>query len=887
MKKVYPIVLLLTYWSYTYSQTLDKKFYITDNTVANVVQHGNTIYLGGRFTQVGPNTGHAALLDNATGLWISGMPNINGEVDAIVADGKGGWYVGGNFDHVDDAIINNLIHIKADKTLDVAFRPQPNNAVTTMVVYNNTLFVGGYFSNIGGQARGRAASFSIATGNITDWNPAPDNFIRSMVAGKGVIYLLGNFGTAGGQPRVGVAAVDAITGVANSLVVTQNSSAGIGAIGLLGDTLYIGGNFTTLNGVPRTELGAVNVKTGITTSWAPTADNAITAMYTTKNKVFVSGAFDIANGASHHGLAAFDPVTGDVSPWDAQVSGSGAFGGSVYSMVAVGDTLYVAGYFSAICGQPRADLAAFNINTGAATNWVPQGNNTAYALAYSGGHFYTGGAFTSVNSVYRTSVAALNATTGKVTNWAPKLDGVVHGMAVKGDTVIIAGEFFKVGDSTRQWLAAVDSATGVATGWNPQLFGRVYSIDVAGSMIYLGGTFSNIAGKDRYDIAAVNGDSNTVQPLSVDLNQSLNTVISGIKVSGKTLYIWGQFTSIGDSARPNIAAVDIKTGQPTRWNPSPDAPVSALALSGADVYLGGGFANVGGQARTKIAKVNNTDGKALPWTPGIPGFSVNAIAVLNNIVYAGGDFGSAGGSERHNIAAFNATTGALTDWRPATNYPPINSIVPFGNKLMFGGGFTQFAYYSASYFAVAGIAVTLPLQLVSFTATQHDNAIQLNWATTDEVNTSLFTLQRGYDGATFSDITKVTATNNNFNTYSYNDTAFKTGSMLYYRLKITDKDGSSTYSKTIIINIHVNTANFIVYPNPAHDQIGLNVNSTINQKADLVITDMGGKVVQRQSVQLNQGNNNVTVSLTATAKGVYIATLQMADKKMSVSFLTY
>lgn len=889
MKKFYPFVLLLTCWSYTFSQTLDKKYYITDNTVANVVQHGNTIYLGGRFTQVGPNTGHAALLDNNTGQWISGMPSINGQVSAIAADGKGGWYIGGTFDHVDDAIINNLVHIKADKTLDAAFKPQPNYAVNALAVYNNTLYVGGNFNNIAGQARARAAAFTISTGALTAWKPEPDNFIRSIIAGKDAIYLLGNFTNAGGQTRVAVAAVDATTGLANSLVITQNSSAGIGAIALLGDTLYLGGNFTTLNGVPRTELGAVNVKTGITTSWAPTADNAITAMYATKNKVFVSGAFDIVNGANHLHLAAFDPVSGEVSPWNAQVIGNGAFSGSIYSMTAVDNTLYVAGYFTSIGGQARANLAALNITTGAVTSWAPQGNNTAYAIAYTAGHFYAGGDFTSVNSVYRNAVAALDATTGKVTNWAPKLDGNVHGMAVKGDTVIIAGEFFNVGDSARHWLAGIDSATGIATGWNPQLFGRVYSIDVSGSNIYLGGNFSSIGGTDKYDVAAINADNNTVLPFSVDLNQSLNTVINGIKISGQTLYIWGAFHSVGDSTRNNIVAVDTATGKPTRWNPAPDATVNALAVSGTDVYIAGYFASAGGQSRSKIAKVNNTDGNALPWNPGIAGYSVNIIAIANNVVYAGGDFGSAGGSDRHNIASFNASTGALTDWKPATNYPAVNAIIPFGSKLLIGGGFTQFAYYSATGFAVAGQAITLPLQLVDFSAAAaHNNTIQLNWATANEVNTSHFTLQRSYDAVGFNDVTTITATGNAFNTYSYTDAAYKTGDvLLYYRLKMVDKDGTAAYSKTISLNIHLSADKFLLYPNPAHDQIGLNVNSTVNQKATLVITDMSGKVIQRESVQLYQGNNNVSVTLTNAAKGVYVAQLQLVDKKMSVSFLTY
>lgn len=888
MKKLYAIITLLTCYFFTTAQTLDKKYYVTDGIVNDIVQHGNTIYIGGRFGTVGPNTGHAALVDNVTGKLIPGMPNINGEVDAIITDGSGGWFIGGNFVRVDDEHVTNLVHIKADKSIDHAFLPQPNYTVLSLVVYNNVLYVGGNFNNIAGQTRQHAAAINMSTGKLTDWNPAPDGFIKTLAAHKGYIYMLGNFFNAGGQSRINIAAISAATGLANGFAITQNSSSGINAMALLGDTMYIGGNFTSVNGEPRNELGAVNVKTNKTTSWAPTADNLVASLYAVNNKVFVGGGFDLVNGAPHLGLAALDAVTGAVSPWNANIIGYNAVGGYIGSMVALGDTLYVAGHFKSIAGVPATNIAAIDVNTGVVTNWNPQANNNAYTLATDGTHLYLGGDFTSVNTVYRNYLAALDATTGKVTSWAPQLDGLVHGMAVKGDTVIIGGEFFKIGDSTRSWFASVDSATGEATGWAPKVFGRVYSVDVAGNTVYVAGTFSQINGKDQYDVAALDCDSATVKPWSVDLNQSLNTVLNGIKVNGKTVYLWGAFKSIGAETRNNIAAVDISTGKPTKWDPNPNSAVNVLTIVGSNIYVGGSFTNIGGQNRNGIAKLDNSAGLATTWNPNISGSYVGAIAVTKGIVYAGGIFGSAGGLQRGNLAAIDASTGSITDWKADVNYAPVNKIVPLGNELMIGGGFTQFAYYSASYLAVAGQAITLPLQLVNFTASTQDNHnIHLNWATANEANTGNFILQRAYDGVSFKDINTITAADKAFNVYSYNDTAYKTGNTLYYRLKITDKDGSVTYSNTITLNIHFEAKDFILYPNPAHGQIGLNVNSAASQKATLLITDMNGKIVQQQVIQLKQGDNNISVTLTNTAKGVYMAQLQLQEKKLTKSFITF
>lgn len=887
MKNFYAIFLLLTVaTSSSFAQTLDKNYYITDRDVVNVVQHGNTIYLGGNFSVVGPNTGHAALFDDAAGAWNNKMPNINGEVDAIAPDGSGGWFIGGYFDHADDEPVTNLIHVKANYALDKSFAPKPNYTVKALVVYNNTLYVGGNFNIIAGQTRQHAAAINITTGTLTAWNPAPDGFVSKMIASKGNIYLYGNFFNINGKQRINIASVDASTASVNALNITQNSSSGIGAMTLRGDTIYIGGNFLQVNGVARTELAAVDVNTNKTTSWAPTADNAISDMHTVGNQILVSGAFDIANGANHLGLAAFDAITGAVSPWNANVLGYNAVSGGIYSMSNIGDTLYIAGHFRSVAGVLRNNLAAINVKTGTPTNWNPQANADVYAIAVYGKNLYAGGVFTSANTAYRNYIAALDAKTGKVTPWAPKLDGNVHGMAVKGDTVYVGGEFFKIGDSSRNWLASIDSSTGEATAWNPHLFGRAYSLDIAGDLVYVGGTFSVINGADRYDIAALDANTAAVAPLSVDVNQSLNTVIKGIKISGKTLYMWGGFKSIGADTRNNIAAIDITTGKATAWDPNANSAVYALTVSGSTVFVGGAFDNIGGQNRKGIAQLD-VDGKATAFNPGIIGSYVNTIAVSNNIVYAGGSFSSAGGKPRNNIAAFTSA-GIVTDWNPNTNYTPVYTIVPFGTKLLIGGSFTQFAYYSAANFAVAGQAITLPLQLLNFTAAAQNNTnIQLNWTTANEINTGQFTVQRAYDGLNFTDITTIAAGGRIYNAYSYNDAVFKTGSTLYYRLKIADKDGTTTYSNTISIKINYTSKDFILYPNPAHDQIGLNVNSTTSQKAVLVITDMSGKTIQQQTVQLYQGNNNISVTLIASAKGMYVAELRMADKKLTRSFITY
>ena len=84
--------------------------YVTDGPVYTIVRAGDTIYIGGGFSRVGPRTGPGVELA-LDGSEDPGFPEISGPgseytgfagpgLRAVVADGAGGWYVGGLFSHV-------------------------------------------------------------------------------------------------------------------------------------------------------------------------------------------------------------------------------------------------------------------------------------------------------------------------------------------------------------------------------------------------------------------------------------------------------------------------------------------------------------------------------------------------------------------------------------------------------------------------------------------------------------------------------------------------------------------------------------------------------------------------------------------------------------------
>src|SRR6266545_3710226 len=74
---------------------IQPEFWVTNGPVSTAVPSGDTLYIGGNFTYVGPLTGGAAAIDPVTGAPDLRGPRANSFVDSVVADGTGGWFIGG------------------------------------------------------------------------------------------------------------------------------------------------------------------------------------------------------------------------------------------------------------------------------------------------------------------------------------------------------------------------------------------------------------------------------------------------------------------------------------------------------------------------------------------------------------------------------------------------------------------------------------------------------------------------------------------------------------------------------------------------------------------------------------------------------------------------
>ena len=204
-------------------------------------------------------------------------------------------------------------------------------------------------------------------------------------------------------------------------------------------------------------------------------------------------------------------------------------------------------------------------------------------------------------------------------------------------------------------------------------------------------------------------------------------------------------------------------------------------------------------------------------------------------------------------------TGDLNNYSFAAN---IGSL-PNGNHVFY---IRSFDTWGLTYVYPFTVNTPLPLTLLSFNAQKQNTVVQLNWLTTNEINTQYFEVERSTDGIHFMAIGKVnaqtnTATNKN---YSFNDNSFPTG-IIYYRLKMVDINGAYTYSPIVRINNNSGVA-INIYPNPASSIATIELPPGIGKNIAINVLNAGGQLVKQL---LQKSAPQIQLDITSLPNGAY------------------
>lgn len=172
--------------------------------------------------------------------------------------------------------------------------------------------------------------------------------------------------------------------------------------------------------------------------------------------------------------------------------------------------------------------------------------------------------------------------------------------------------------------------------------------------------------------------------------------------------------------------------------------------------------------------------------------------------------------------------------------------------------------------------ISTPVSLITFSGYRQGNSNILKWTTASEQNNKGFQIERSADGLNFSSIgfiNSLAQSGNSSSELNYSFTDYNlSGSKQYYRLRQLDLDGNAKLSNVILIKENISDVFDIsgIFPNPVNSELNITVNSPMNEKIILQISDMNGKIVIQRSSVAGIGSNTISTDVSALRNGIYV-----------------
>lgn len=470
-------------------------------TVNALALRGGSIYVGGTFGSIGGQSrNRIAEVDRTTGLATAWNPNASSEVHAIAVDGNT-VYVGGNFSSIGGQSRYRIAAVNATTGQAISWNPGATGSVRALAVTANTVFVAGILSSIGGQARNHIAALDRTTGTATTWDPVAGDTVLCVALQNNAVYVGGCFTNMNCIASGSLAALDASTG---ELVVgtpgVNSALAQVEALVLRDSIVYVGGSFNGLfGGQSRAYIAAFNANTGVVTPWAPQANSNVMAFAVNANTVFAGGAFTTIGGQARQNIAALDRSTGLATAWVSTASNY------VNGLLLHGPLLYVHGPFTQLGGQTRYEVGALDTLSGSLATWAPNAAPTTAVNDFAqggNGSLFLAGTFQNMGGQPRQGIAEVEATIASATTWnQPLALSYLSAVRARGTKVFIAGNFYLLGGQPHRSLAALDRTTGALDPWDPDVDYPVYALEISDTLLFAAGGFKRAGTNGRQGLA--------------------------------------------------------------------------------------------------------------------------------------------------------------------------------------------------------------------------------------------------------------------------------------------------------------------------------------------------------------------------------------------------
>ncbi len=946
MKKILTLIIVFVGFAANSQVTVDPTFNSMDwgfgdylgarGTVNDqVIQSDGKILIGGDMT--GYNGFQSTTAGNLIRLNADGSRDAsfgvangaNGIIWAIALQTDGKIVIAGNFTTYSGVTVNRICRLNSNGSFDPTFNPGIGFSGTPLgtsvydikIQTDGKVLAVGTFTSYNGNASGGICRINSDGSFDNTFNNGSAGFNNSAAVVKvielqtdGKILVGGKvINNYNGTAWKGLIRLNADGSKDNSFTLSNVNFDFVASIKVRPDNkIWVGGTDlyagNTLNYVGILLLNADGTNDY---SFSPATGVGFNSSVSTitpigSTKLFIGGRFTSFNGTSRSAMAIIN-IDGslDVSVFSTNsYTNSSAITSS--NIDASNNIIYSGGFDNNINGRNN-NIERINSSYAydLSFNAVFGSNTTVKTFATQpDGKIIIGGAFTRFNNVERNRIARLTVN-GELDNTftvGAGLNNDINDIAIQPNGSIIAvGSFTNYNSTNVNRIVRTDAsgaidasfATNIGTGANGEI--NTVALQADGKII-IGGNFTSFNGNSSNYIARLNSNGTFDNTFNIGTGAFGLIRVIRIQPDGKVL-VGGDFQFFNGVAAGRIIRLNVDGTSDNTFNPSGTGASGNIndiqIASDGKIIIGGSFNNFNGTGAQNIVRLLSSG--SIDNSFSLFSFIINrvrSISLYNNgkilLVYNG----EISDSTRCYFKRLNNNGTDDNTFAPgSTTHASIlkAQIIGNGNKVLIAGSFTS-SFNNVGRNRIARLIdasiTAVPLTLQSFTGNLQNGNTQLNWHTSNEINTDQFIIERSFNNTSFNAVGTIVAKGNNTNAYQFTD--FNTSNLgattLYYRLKMQDKNGGFTYSATVPIKLSLKT-NITLLPNPVKNTAWLQIQQTSTEKINISVSDISGKIIMQQNPTITSGTTVIPLQVSQLAAGVYFVTIKGSNKNETLKLI--
>jgi len=245
----------------------------------------------------------------------------------------------------------------------------------------------------------------------------------------------------------------------------------------------------------------------------------------------------------------------------------------------------------------------------------------------------------------------------------------------------------------------------------------------------------------------------------------------------------------------------------------------------------------------------------------------------------------------------NMTAVVLTPSPDGTITMNTNGSFSFTPNIGFTGTSTNFVYQVCDNGYPSACAATtvkiyfvaaapLPVKLTKFQGNKNGDKVSLQWTVATNEIVDRFEVERSTNGRDFSTAALVFASEK-FGDENYSFKETQSADVVYYRLKMYDKNHVAEYSKILVFRSASSTGNAIrIINNPVKDKLTVSFSSSLNDAVTMKIYDVNGATLMSQKLTVYEGSNLISLPLSSSFKpGFYVVEINNGAESQTAKFV--